>query len=80
MKLIDKIFSFIVGLAVILGGLVCVAWFIGSLVVYCLLNRPMWEEAILQGYAAFRFLREKRRARLSIDFKHRRLRVREISQ
>ena len=40
----------------------------------------LWEEAILQGYAAFRFLREKRRARLSIDFKHRRLRVREISQ
>ena len=40
----------------------------------------LWEEAILQGYDEFRFLREKRRARLSIDFKHRRLRVREISQ
>jgi len=56
MKLIDKIFSFIVGLAVILGGLVCVAWFIGSLLIYCLLNRPMWEEAILLGVTIFIFL------------------------
>lgn len=38
----------------------------------------LWEEAILQGYAAFRFLSEKRQARVTIDFKHRRLRAREI--
>ena len=56
MNLIDKIFSFILGLAVILGGLVCVAWFVGSLLVYCLLNRPMWEEAILLGITIFVFL------------------------
>jgi type VI protein secretion system component VasK len=56
MNLIEKIFNFIVGLAVILGGLVCVAWFVGSLLVYCLLNRPMWEEAILLGVTIFVFL------------------------
>ncbi|MCP4847196.1 MAG: hypothetical protein GY899_04525 [Verrucomicrobiaceae bacterium] len=56
MNLIDKIFNFIVGLTVILGGLVCVAWFIGSLLVYCLLNRPMWEEVILLGVTIFVFL------------------------
>jgi hypothetical protein len=38
----------------------------------------LWEEAILQGYAAFRFLCEKRQGRITIDFKHRRLRVREM--
>jgi NTP pyrophosphatase (non-canonical NTP hydrolase) len=35
----------------------------------------MWEEAILQGYAAFRFLREHRRGRLHIDMNNRRLSV-----
>jgi NTP pyrophosphatase (non-canonical NTP hydrolase) len=34
----------------------------------------LWEEAIIQGYAAFRFLREHRRARLHIDMGNRRLR------
>jgi NTP pyrophosphatase (non-canonical NTP hydrolase) len=33
----------------------------------------LWEEAILQGYEAFRFLREKRRARLRIDMTQRKL-------
>ena len=56
MNLIDKIFSFIVGLAVILGGLVCVAWFVGSLLVYCLLDRPIWEVAILLGVTLFVFI------------------------
>jgi len=56
MNLIGKIFNFIVGLAVTLGGLVCVAWFAGSLLIYCLLNRPMWEEAILLGVTIFVFL------------------------
>lgn len=35
----------------------------------------LWEEAILQGYAAFRFLREHRRGRLHIDMNNRRLTV-----
>ena len=33
----------------------------------------LWEEAILQGFDAFRFLRRKRRARLRIDMASRRL-------
>jgi hypothetical protein len=33
----------------------------------------LWEEAILQGFEAFRFLKEKRRARLRIDMTQRRL-------
>jgi hypothetical protein len=35
----------------------------------------LWEEAILQGYAAFRFLREHRRGRLHIDTSNRRLTI-----
>lgn len=35
----------------------------------------VWEEAILQGYAAFRFLREHRRGRLHIDTHNRRLTI-----
>lgn len=35
----------------------------------------MWEEAILQGYAAFRFLREHRRGRIHIDAVNRRLEI-----
>jgi len=35
----------------------------------------LWEEAILQGYAAFRFLRDHRRARLHIDMNNRRLSI-----
>lgn len=35
----------------------------------------LWEEAILQGYAAFRFLREHRRGRLHIDMNNRRLAI-----
>ena len=56
MKLIGNIFSFIVGLSVILGGLICIAWFAGSLLVYCLLDRPMWEEATLLGVTIFIFI------------------------
>jgi hypothetical protein len=33
----------------------------------------LWEEAILQGYAAFRFLREHRRGRIHIDMNNHRL-------
>lgn len=35
----------------------------------------LWEEAILQGYAAFRFLKEHRRGRVTIDFANRQLRI-----
>jgi NTP pyrophosphatase (non-canonical NTP hydrolase) len=35
----------------------------------------MWEEAILQGYTAFRFLREHRRGRIHIDMMNRRLTI-----
>ena len=56
MDLIGKIFSFIVGLGVILGGLMSVVWFAGSLLVYCLLDRPMWEVAILLGVTLFVFI------------------------
>jgi NTP pyrophosphatase (non-canonical NTP hydrolase) len=35
----------------------------------------LWEEAILEGYAAFRFLREHRRGRLHIDMNNRRLSI-----
>ena len=35
----------------------------------------LWEEAILQGYAAFRYLREHRRGQVMLDAKNRRLTV-----
>ena len=35
----------------------------------------LWEEAILEGYAAFRFLRQHRRGRIHIDMTNRRLAV-----
>jgi NTP pyrophosphatase (non-canonical NTP hydrolase) len=38
----------------------------------------LWEEAILQGFDAFRFLRERRRARLHIDMMKRRLTVEDL--
>ena len=56
MNLLGNIFGFIVNLAVILGGLACVAWFAGSLLVYCLLDRPIWEVAILLGVTLFVFI------------------------
>lgn len=40
----------------------------------------LWEEAILQGYAAFRFLREHRKGRVLIDFPRRRLRIKELPE
>lgn len=35
----------------------------------------LWEEAILEGYKAFRFLREHRRGRVTLDFDKRQLRI-----
>ena len=37
-----------------------------------------WEEAILQGYAAFRFLQLHRRGRLTVDLENRRLSIEEL--
>lgn len=56
MNLLSNIFGFIVNFAVILGGLVCVAWFAGSLLVYCLLGRPVWEVAIVDMAASGVFI------------------------
>lgn len=39
----------------------------------------LWEEAILQGYDAFRFLREHRRGRLHIDMNSRQLSIEALS-
>ncbi len=39
----------------------------------------LWEEAILQGYAAFRFLKEHRKARLHLDLTARRLAVEHLA-
>lgn len=38
----------------------------------------LWEEAILQGYAAFRFLQQHRRGRVTIDLFNRRLRIKDL--
>ena len=38
----------------------------------------LWEDAILQGYKAFRFLKEHRRGRIQIDFTNRRLLAKEL--
>ena len=38
----------------------------------------LWEDAILQGYAAFRFLKTHRRGRVQIDFANRRLRIKDL--
>ncbi|HEY5070416.1 MAG TPA: pyrophosphatase, partial [Caulobacteraceae bacterium] len=43
-------------------------------------ERPLWlwEDAILQGYAAFRFLRQHRRGRVRIDMANHRLSVKPL--
>lgn len=40
----------------------------------------LWEDAILQGYEAFRFLKVHRRGRVQIDFANRRLRIKDLPQ
>ena len=56
MNILDKIFGFITGLGVIIGGVISIAWFAGSLLVYCLLDRPIWEKAIVLGMTIFIFI------------------------
>ena len=40
----------------------------------------LWEDAILQGFAAFRFLQEKRRGRIRIDMIDRKLHIEELPE
>ena len=56
MNILDKIFGFITRLGVIIGGLISIAWFAGSLLVYCLLDRPIWEKTILLGITILIFI------------------------
>ena len=62
---VEKIFTLIVQLAVVLGGLVSLAWLGGSLFLYWQLDRPMWELASLVAVSLFVFswfcVRESRR-------------------
>ena len=62
---VGKIFTLIIQLAAILGGLVSLAWLGGSLFLYWQLDRPMWELASLVAVSLFVFswfcVRESRR-------------------
>ncbi len=40
----------------------------------------LWEDAILQGYAAFRFLKAHKRGRVKVDFENRRLSIEELPE
>ena len=57
MNLMLFLFGFVVNLAVIVGGLTAVAWLGGSLVLYALLDRPLWEVVIVIGASLFVFTR-----------------------
>ena len=57
MNLLGNILNVLTHLVVILVGLVCVAWLAGSLLVYSLLGRPLWEVVILIGASLFVFTR-----------------------
>ena len=52
---VGKIFTFIVHLAVVLGGLISLAWLAGSLFLYWQLDRPVWELASLVAVSLFVF-------------------------
>ena len=57
MNLLGNILNVLTHLVVILVGLVCIAWLAGSLLVYSLLDRPLWEVVILIGASLFVFTR-----------------------
>ncbi len=57
MKFMLFLFGFLTNLAVIVGGLTVVAWLGGSLVLYALLDRPLWEVVIVIGASLFVFTR-----------------------
>ncbi|HBO50871.1 MAG TPA: hypothetical protein DD471_02720 [Planctomycetes bacterium] len=52
---VEKIYTFIVHLAVVLGGLISLAWLAGSLLLYWKLDRPVWELASLVAVSLFVF-------------------------
>ena len=52
---VEKIYTFIVHLAVVLGGLISLAWLAGSLLLYSKLDRPVWELASLVAVSLFVF-------------------------
>lgn len=57
MKFMIILYGFLTNLAVIVGGLTVIAWFGGSLVLYALLDRPLWEVVIVIGASLFVFTR-----------------------
>ena len=57
MKFMILLYGFLTNLAVIVGGLTVIAWFGGSLVLYALLDRPLWEVVIVIGASLFVFTR-----------------------
>ena len=52
---VGKISTFIMNLAVVLGGLISLAWLAGSLLLYSKLDRPVWELASLVAVSLFVF-------------------------
>ncbi|HBE96582.1 MAG TPA: hypothetical protein DDW68_05370 [Verrucomicrobiales bacterium] len=52
---VGKIHTFIIHFAVVLGGLISLFWFVGSLFLYCRLDRPVWELASLTAVSLFAF-------------------------
>lgn len=52
---VGKISIFIIHLAVVLGGLISLAWLAGSLFLYWRLDRPVWELASLVAVSLFAF-------------------------
>lgn len=55
LRKVGKISTFIMNLAVVLGGLISFAWLAGSLLLYWKLDRPMWELASLVAVSLFVF-------------------------
>ena len=55
LRKVGKISTFIMNLAVVLGGLISLAWLAGSLLLYSQLDRPVWELASLVAVSLFVF-------------------------
>jgi len=53
--MVGKIYTFIIHFAVVLGGLISLFWLVGSLFLYCLLDRPVWELASLTAVSLVAF-------------------------
>ena len=52
---VGKIYTLIIHFAVVLGGLISLFWLVGSLFLYCRLDRPVWELASLTAVSLFAF-------------------------